>query len=347
MTSKIILKYVNCALCGEDDTNLLFVGKDRLHHKDGQFKVVKCKHCGLIYTNPRPTKETIKYFYPSDYYAYQDNLDWKYIEMFSKNESLLSKFKNDVKHIILKNYYRYSKLNHSIDFPIHRNLYLIMGKIVFLYFRKIYYRIPRWVDDGKALDFGCGNGAYLLLLKKLGWNVVGVDTSSIYNKALLDNNIPVLIGDLDEQDLDEESFDVITMWNSLEHTHQPTKALKKARNLLKDGGLLYIEVPNSKSFIGLLFKKHWFAWDLPRHLYHFSPNTLRKMLIQTGFEDIRIYHLRKNTIPKSLTYWCEYKNLKYKVDNNGIGSYLIKFLASIFSVAKKGEIILAISKNPK
>ena len=121
--------YIACDLCGQNDTKLLFTGKDKLYKKNGYFKVVQCNQCGLVYTNPRPTEETIQYFYPSNYSPYkEENVDWRYIKIFSKNNQLMNKVKNDIKYMILNHIYGYP-LDYSLRYPKMRRVYRLLKRI--------------------------------------------------------------------------------------------------------------------------------------------------------------------------------------------------------------------------
>lgn len=340
------ITYTACNLCGQDDTKLIFTGKDKLFNKTGSFEVVQCNHCGLVYTNPRPTEETIQYFYPSDYDPYkEDNVGWRYIKVFSEQTKLFNKVKNDIKFIILKHRYNYS-LDYSISYPRIRWLYQFLKRVSFFYFKRVYYRIPYWTKEGRALDFGCGRGAYLLMLRELGWSVVGFDIAKAQSKHLSDRNIPVAIGSIDSSNYENNSFDIATLWHSLEHTHQPLKVLKKIYKLLKKGSLIYVEVPNNESFARYLFQENWFPWEIPRHLYHFSPRTLKKMLLKAGFEEVKINHLCKKTIMKSFFYWLEGRNINYDFKSSKATNFVTRLIVKAFALLRGSEIIFAVARKP-
>ena len=137
---------------------------------------------------------------------------------------------------------------------------------------------------GTVLDVGCGNGLFLLAMQAHGWQVQGVEPNetavAFANERL---NLPVTVGDIFQISL-LESFDLITFWDVLEHTHSPKDVLLQANLLLKPDGVLAINVPNWASWERELFKEQWIALDAPRHLYHFSPETLTTMLNGCGFD---------------------------------------------------------------
>jgi 2-polyprenyl-3-methyl-5-hydroxy-6-metoxy-1,4-benzoquinol methylase len=130
-------------------------------------------------------------------------------------------------------------------------------------------------------------------MHRQGWSVTGLDVSAAAVATVERKlGVPALLGSLPHPDLERGSFDVITMWHSLEHVHHPLPILQAARELLAPGGKILVAVPN---FAGLPFEwfgPSWFALDLPRHLVHFTPNTLIAMLAKAGFASIKIRMIR-------------------------------------------------------
>lgn len=154
---------------------------------------------------------------------------------------------------------------------------------------------PRWLTrkhlpiaphgQRRLLDFGCGGGAFLLQMRDLGWQVTGVDSCRAAVERLRGTpGVRVFAGTLPHPELVPESFDVITMWHSLEHVHRPRQVLDAAFDLLAPGGRLVVAVPNITSRPFRRFGASWYGLDLPRHLTHFSPATLYKMLDACGFD---------------------------------------------------------------
>jgi len=150
-----------------------------------------------------------------------------------------------------------------------------------------------WHGQGRLLDFGCGSGAYLLQMHQRNWRVAGLDSSGRVTQRIRDElGLPAFTGSLPHPDLEPESFDVITMWHSLEHVHDPASVLREARNLLAPGGKVVISVPNIDSLPFRWFGRHWFGLDLPRHLTHFTPSSLLEMLQRCGLATEPIEHVR-------------------------------------------------------
>jgi len=141
-----------------------------------------------------------------------------------------------------------------------------------------------WHGQGRLLDFGCGGGSFLQRMHRQGWKVTGLDVSPAAVGHVRNGlGLRALLGSLPHPDLRPGSFDVITMWHSLEHVHRPMAVLAEAHKLLAPGGKLLVAVPNIDSLPFRWFGAAWYALDLPRHLTHFAPWTLHLMLENVGF----------------------------------------------------------------
>ena len=149
--------------------------------------------------------------------------------------------------------------------------------------RKERHALP-WHGRGRLLDFGCGGGGYLQRMHDQGWQVTGLDVSAPAVERIRSYlGLPALVGSLPHPLLGPASFDVVTMWHSLEHVHDPLPVLREAHRVLAPGGRLVVGVPNIDSLPFRWFGPAWYALDLPRHLTHFTPRTLALMLQRAGF----------------------------------------------------------------
>jgi 2-polyprenyl-3-methyl-5-hydroxy-6-metoxy-1,4-benzoquinol methylase len=231
-------------LCGRDECDIRAEATDPTPAAGPglRFAIVQCRHCDLIYTNPRPTEVTIGRFYPADYRPHAPR--------GKRAVRLPSRF--------------WSRL-FGRPCPERRG------------------RLPL-VGGGRLLDFGCGGGSYLRRMSHLGWRVTGLDASPRAVEQVRDElACDVYQGTLPHSDLAAGSFDVITMWQSLEHVHRPMEVLRSAYELLRPGGKIFVAVPNIAGLPATWFGENWFGLDLPRHLTHFTPGTLARMLLAAGF----------------------------------------------------------------
>jgi 2-polyprenyl-3-methyl-5-hydroxy-6-metoxy-1,4-benzoquinol methylase len=141
---------------------------------------------------------------------------------------------------------------------------------------------------GRLLDIGCGMGYFLLACRRSGYDVEGMDISADSAAYVQDElKIPVAVGTIDGVEYASESFDVITMWHFLEHAREPDKYIEKARQWLKQDGILVVDVPNYMGTDARKMWDHWTGWSLPYHFYHFTPETLQQLLVKQGFRTIR------------------------------------------------------------
>jgi len=145
------------------------------------------------------------------------------------------------------------------------------------------------LKGGDILDVGCGSGFFLRALDRSKWNCFGVETgvgaARAASAALGEGH--VFAGTLIESACADAAFDVVTFWSALEHTNEPRKNLIEARRILRPGGSLIIQVPNTASYQARIFSGDWFSLDAPRHRYHFTLQTINALLVDTGFS---LYH---------------------------------------------------------
>jgi 2-polyprenyl-3-methyl-5-hydroxy-6-metoxy-1,4-benzoquinol methylase len=156
--------------------------------------------------------------------------------------------------------------------------------------RRKYLIAKKYAHGFSLLDIGCGTGDFLNYCRKMKFETTGIEPNNKARKFASEN---LSLNVYDESSLDTflpGSFNVITMWHVLEHVHQLNDRLLKIYELLKPDGTLIIAVPDSDSWDAKKFKSYWAAYDLPRHLYHFTPDSMKNLITKNGF---RI----ENTIP--------------------------------------------------
>ena len=147
------------------------------------------------------------------------------------------------------------------------------------------------LDTGNHLDVGAGIGLFAQAMQKNNWKVEGIETSvdarevakSLYNLELKDSDY--------WGELANNSKDVITLWHVLEHIPNLNDIWVNFNRILKEEGVLVVAVPNPSSYDASIYKSEWAAFDVPRHLWHFTPATLEKLALKHGFELIKIHRM--------------------------------------------------------
>ncbi len=133
----------------------------------------------------------------------------------------------------------------------------------------------------KVLDYGCATGEFVLYMSRNGYLAEGLEPHQKTRNAaekLLNKKV---YSSLEEV---QDKFDVITLWHVLEHIPDLKETLENFRNILSEKGTLFIAVPNFKSYDANHYKEFWAAYDVPRHLWHFSPTAIRKLFAKFGME---------------------------------------------------------------
>jgi 2-polyprenyl-3-methyl-5-hydroxy-6-metoxy-1,4-benzoquinol methylase len=164
-------------------------------------------------------------------------------------------------------------------------------------------RVKRFIaGKGQALDIGCGQGTFLNLLRKEGWEVFGTELSEKQAGRAMEAALPVSIGELREGQFPAESLDLVTLWQVIEHLFEPGAVIRCIRPMLKKRGIVAISTPNIDSLQAHVFKESWFHLDPPRHLYLFSLKTLEQLMAQEGF---RLFHLRHLSFEQDPYGWLQ------------------------------------------
>lgn len=149
--------------------------------------------------------------------------------------------------------------------------------------------------NAKLLDYGCGNGSFLIKMKALGWDVTGLDSSAKAIAVANAEGIKAFKGGFDHPEIASLKFDCITMRQVLEHLHNPVATLMNARKHLATKGKISISVPNIESLPFHWFKEDWLGIDFPRHLLFFNPTSLRNMVRKAGFKVLEMHQIRHSS----------------------------------------------------
>jgi 2-polyprenyl-3-methyl-5-hydroxy-6-metoxy-1,4-benzoquinol methylase len=278
---------VACAICGQDNSDLLFETHDWIYGNEGVFRVVKCRNCRLAYMNPRPAPEEAWKFYPQSYHAYQPR------DPIPENLPTKPNLRHLTKLCVLEQSLGYpSAAPREPSYPRLLQNGLVRRLLARLLKSRVESAVvPPFLPRRRLLDVGCGSGDYLLAMRQLGWDTHGLElnpSAARYAREQLD--LPVLEGRLPEPRLDTGSFDVITMRDSFEHMPNPCEVLKDIRRLLTPGGLLILNTPNFDSIYRRVFGDRWFNVAAPLHYYHYTRETMPRLLSKNGFRLTRVLY---------------------------------------------------------
>jgi 2-polyprenyl-3-methyl-5-hydroxy-6-metoxy-1,4-benzoquinol methylase len=304
------MERVRCILCGSNAAKSIMELPDQRYGATGQlFRVMQCVHCGLIYENPRPSKDEIAQFYPSEYYEPRKS-------SFGVNDGVLENLRNFRRKIVLREKAR---------------------------------KVERVKLTGRILDVGCASGDFLSFMKGKGWQTQGIEPSkSMCTYASTHYGLDVFHGVLEDAGLGDRTFDVITFWSVLEHLHDPLGTMREAARVLKPDGYVIVLVPNIESWEAKLLGKKWPHLDVPRHLVHFSPKTLTELIhkaqlqvewISYSVDWIQTSHLDRFFYPRFAKYAQENPRsllyLLYRVLN-----LTLLPLSWLSSAAKHGQAVI-------
>lgn len=297
-----------CILCGETGNVLYKQLTDRLHDVPGEYEIYYCNACKLAWLSPIPFKEDVVKCYADEYYTHSPVL-------LDEEPSTKSSLKDVIRRAILNQWYGYKYPD--VSGKIHSLIGKILGVIPFLR-SKAYYDMKiglPWKEGGRLLDVGCGNGGYLLMMRKLGWQVEGIDIDPQAVMAASKNHLTVHIGFLEDHSFPSESFDVITMSHVIEHLIDPHQTIKECHRVLKPGGYLAVVTPNFDSLLHRYFGKSYIALDPPRHTFIFTLRSIKKIISESGFE-IRVL---KTIVDKHMFDFCY--SMSYQIRKNGKCKY--------------------------
>jgi 2-polyprenyl-3-methyl-5-hydroxy-6-metoxy-1,4-benzoquinol methylase len=198
------------------------------------------------------------------------------------------------------------------------------------------------VTQGKLLDVGCGTGGFLNTMKKEGWTVTGLEpdeearslAKKIYDLNVFDSS--------SINSLSINSFDAITLWHVLEHVHDLHGYVDQLKELLKLNGKMFIAVPNYLSLDSDIYRLNWAAYDVPRHLYHFTAKALHVLMEK---------HSLKVTAKKAMPFDSFYISLLSSKYKNGKPQWFVSFVNGLrsninaaFNVDRCSSIIYTVEK---
>ncbi|MEN3335993.1 MAG: hypothetical protein V7641_5358 [Blastocatellia bacterium] len=270
-----------CPVCASQACSFFLTSGDWLYGVPGDFPLVSCRACGLVYLQERPRAASLALYYPDDtYYAYKPPASH---DLFARRQAA-ARLWYFIKRSVLAHNYGYRHLGgHSLIARLAR-LPLTGWLRERLTFHLDILLHP-YVENGHLLEVGCGVGRYLDLMRALGWQrTVGVDIShTAIAQAREVLGLEAYGGQLREVGLPANSFDAVSLSHTLEHVPDPVTFLRDIFQVMKPGGRLAIIVPNIESLSARRFRDYWLALDTPRHLINFTRRSLSIALQEAGF----------------------------------------------------------------
>lgn len=275
-----------CDLCGGHESHPW-----RVAYGPGgkRYTLRRCASCGLVFLYPQPSSDGVV-----DYYSHGKGTTFHPLARAPQIRSLRDQVRTEIDRQI----YFSGRIPASTSYLVRG-----LGRIAAGYFRysRRYQTPPAGV--GRTLDIGCGDGKYLAWLRDVwGWEVHGVELSAAATRLAREElNLDIRIGTLEEARFPAEYFDLVTMWDALEHISSPTQELREVARVLKPGGTLRVVVPNIASWPARIFKGAWAPLLPPEHLFHFSTHTLRAYLEKTGFQVERMASVGSPHVARSIS----------------------------------------------
>ena len=329
-----------CLLCGKEGRTIYKDLQDRLLNIPGKWTFMYCSRCEFVWLNPQPIACDIPKLYV-DYCTHQLPI------IDCKNGRL--KLKKCVRSIVLNKYLRYSV---ECENKLLSKLlsFLILGPLKEKVFASVMFLKSR--KSGRLLDVGCGNGWFLANMRKLGWEVVGIEPDKTAAHIAREYfNLNVFECTFEEAEITKESFDAITANHVIEHLLDPIGFFSKCYYLLKPGGNLIVVTPNIQSLGSRLFGKTWLYWDPPRHLFLFSIKSLRLCAELAGFRNIKLYTVtvkaKQNWIASKLIKQtgklpggCLPKNIPLEFRLQGVIFHIFEYFLNLFANNLGEEVVL-------
>jgi len=236
----------SCFLCGAAVAVVQRGLVDTRYGTPGSYEIHQCVHCGLEQTHPVPSLPELKELYETEY-------------NFGGERGT-----------------RYTRWRELFLFSFLNRLWTHIDGDICFYRRR---------GPGRLLDIGCNEGRGLKMYARNGFQPEGLELNRKAAAVAREAGFEVHACLLEEFD-SETRYEVAVLSNVLEHSLDPRLMLQDVRRILVDGGQVWISCPNSRSWLRRVFGRFWINWHVPFHLFHFSPETLRRLLAETGFDQI-------------------------------------------------------------
>ena len=266
-----------CPACGHRgiDSSAYEGVVDVLGGTPGRWNLYECARCRSLYLNPRPAGLGIPLAYQT-YYTHEREIGGDAMATNSIVGRLVAGYLSD-------------------RFGLRTDRALAAGRWLFLLIPPLRHQLDYFLrhlprKPGVLLDVGCGNGAFLQRATKAGWDAEGIEPDESAARVARQTGCSVETETLDSY-ATSKRFDVVTMSHVIEHVPDPRRAVKKAYDILADGGMLWMATPNVCSPGRYHYGADWRGLEVPRHTAIFTAEALSNMLREAGYQQIR-FHCR-------------------------------------------------------
>ncbi len=257
-----------CDICGSKSYSVdLEDVPDNARLSQEHFSIVKCDNCLHRSTYPIPAIQELSKYYPETYYAH----------VGSKKS-----FRNKIKWSLKRQCYRNAmsgkaSSNHASTHAQCSRLGKFLAE-------------PPLTGKRRLLDVGCGAGEYIRFAKSRGWQASGIEIDAKAVDSGIKAGLDIVQGSAESLPVESDSFDVVRMWHVLEHAYSPMAVLAEVNRVLRPRGFFLLSVPNFASSQRIVLGNCWPHLDVPRHLHHFNPESLKKALESNGFIKITSFY---------------------------------------------------------
>lgn len=258
-----------CVVCGSHAVRRLFAARDRLYNLPGEFWVVRCASCEQLRTSPRPSEEALALYYPENYGPHAEPIDSVPTAAAEEGGGAWRWIR---RHVAT---------------------------------RRIWW-MPDLPPGARVLELGSGAGHFVRYALARGWEVHALEPAAKPAERLMrDPRVHVHQGLAEKVSIPVESLDAAFAWMVVEHLENPVAVFRRLAAALKPEGYFVFSVPNAGSWEFGFFRECWYGLDVPRHLWHFTPRTLRRLLGTCGFRIEQVYHQKVlRNLTGSLDLWC-------------------------------------------
>lgn len=226
----------------------------------------------------------------------------------------------------------------------------------FKYWREPLQILSRYKSGGNILDLGCSSGSFLGCLPE-SWKLNGIEFSEGPARIARETTgASVFVGDILQAPYPPASFDAITCFHVFEHLYEPQRVMERIRELLKPDGMFYAQMPNIDSAAARIFRSYWYALELPRHLFHFSPRSLSYLARSAGLDIVALWTDREPFVEASTRYLLDTvfhalhlpraplatvsePGIPWRVTRKVLRSSILPLVKGLMSLAGDGELL--------